>query len=95
MKSPRAAGRLSLLVAVLALTAGCSERTDGVPYTVVATDGPPLFSNVDAATTMSALPPPGDGRCDDRVGGQERRVTIAYATVERRHLLRVEHGTRV
>jgi hypothetical protein len=62
MKSLRAAGRLSMLVAVAALTASCtpgastsSRPADGVPYTVVATDGPTFGSGVYAATTMSAL----------------------------------------
>jgi hypothetical protein len=77
MKSLRAASRLSMLVAVAALTAGCTpgastspEPYDGIPYTIVATDGPQMDGQVFAATSMSELPPPnpdepcpGAGQC--------------------------------
>jgi hypothetical protein len=33
-----------------------SEPPNGLPYTVVATDGPPLYGHVYSATKMSALP---------------------------------------
>jgi hypothetical protein len=68
MKSFRAAGRLSMLVAALTLAAGCApgtgtspEPTNGFPYTVVATDGPQTRGRMYAATSMSELPPQVDG----------------------------------